>query len=333
MGKDGEYRKYLLVIRLSALGDVAILEPILRLRAEANPDVLFLVAAPDLLQPLFAGIENVRFIPTSRKQSSWALFKHFRRLLPQQVADMHHVNRVIVADWLLRFTGIPVVSIRKHDGTNKPSWKRYDEVFDRCGLRPGRSMPLLQSDAQDRFSIENRYWHLKPVDGQEVRIGIAPFAQHEGKIWPLGQMEQLVQMLSERGHCRIFLFGSMKEADILNSWEKRYAHVESLAGKHFFSEELRIISTLHVMVSMDSANMHFASCMGIPVVSVWGATHPSRGFYGWRQNPEWAVQADLPCRPCSKYGNKPCKRGNYPCLTAVAPGQVLEKLRELYPSL
>lgn len=325
MGKDNEYRKYLLVVRLSALGDVAILEPVLRLRAEANPDVLFLVAAPDLLQPLFAGIENVRFIPTSKKQSAWALFKHFKSLLPQQVADMHHVNRVIVADWLLRLSGISVVSIRKHDGTTKPSWKRYDEVFDRCDLRPGKMMPLLFSTT-GYHSVDNSYWKPKPADDKEMLIGIAPFAQHAGKIWPLEKMELLVSMLSEKENCRILLFGSAKEASQLQPWEERYHNVESLAGKHSFAEELRYISSLHVMVSMDSANMHFASCLGIPVVSIWGATHPSRGFYGWRQNPDWAVQSDMSCRPCSKYGNKPCKHGNYPCLAQITPEQVLEKI-------
>lgn len=325
MGKDDHYRKYLLVIRLSALGDVAILEPVLRLRAEANPDVLFLLAAPDLLQPLFAGIDNLRFIPTSKKQSSWALFKHFKRLLPQQVADMHHVNRVIVSDWLLRLTGIPVVSIRKHGGSRKPVWRRYDEVFDRCDLRPGKSMPLLMNSP----SLPSRglcYWQPKSVAGQEVRIGIAPFAQHAGKIWPVEKMEQLVSMLSTRDNCRIFLFGSMQEAQFLNAWTERYPQVELVAGKYSFAEEYHLIKTLHVMVSMDSANMHFASCVGVPVVSIWGATHPSRGFYGWRQNPDFAVQADLPCRPCSRYGNKPCKRGNYPCLASISPEQVLKKI-------
>lgn len=325
MGKDNEYRRYLLVVRLSALGDVAILEPVLRLRAEANPDVLFLVAAPDMLHPLFRGIENVRFIPTSKKQSPWALFKHFKSLQPQLVADMHHVNRIIVADWLMRFCGIKVVSIRKHDGTQKPSWKRYDEVFDRCDLRPGRSMSLLLNPS-DQYSMENRYWHAKPAENGEFRIGIAPFAQHVGKIWPIGQMERLVEMLSSRGNCRILLFGSMQESEKLRPWEERYPNVELLAGKHSFSEELRLISSLNVMVSMDSANMHFASCVGTPVVSIWGATHPARGFYGWRQHPDWAVQADMDCRPCSKYGNKPCKKGNYPCLTAITPEQVLAKI-------
>lgn len=328
MGKDDRYRKYLLVIRLSALGDVAILEPVLRQRAEANPEVLFLVAAPELLQPLFAGIENVRFIPTSKKQSPWALFKYFKGLLPQQVADMHHVNKVILVDWLFRLIGIPVVSIRKHDGTNKPSWRRYDEVFDRCNLRPGKSMPLLMN-SNDALSLDVRYWQPKSADGQQLLVGIAPFAQHAGKIWPTELTERLVAMLSERGTCRVLLFGSMAESGLLQSWAERYPRVESHAGRHSFAEELRIISTLNVMVSMDSANMHFASCMGVPVVSIWGATHPSRGFYGWRQNPDWAVQADMPCRPCSKYGNKPCKRGNYPCLAAVSPEQVFDKIKTL----
>ncbi len=56
---------------------------------------------------------------------------------------------------------------------------------------------------------------------------------------------------------------------------------------------------------MDSATMHIASLLGITVVSVWGATHPFAGFYGYGQHPDNAVQADLPCRPCSVFGDRP----------------------------
>ena len=106
--------------------------------------------------------------------------------------------------------------------------------------------------------------------------------------------------------------------------------MESLAGRFGFEEELDRIASLDVMVSMDSANMHFASCMGVPVVSVWGATHPCRGFYGWGQNPSWAVQKDMDCRPCSKYGNKPCSKGDYPCMNGIEPMDVVERIEEVF---
>lgn len=79
------------------------------------------------------------------------------------------------------------------------------------------------------------------------------------------------------------------------------------------------MSHLDVMLSMDSGNMHLAAISGARVVSVWGATHPYAGFMGWRQRMEDVVQLDLPCRPCSIYGNKRCQRGDYACLTGIDP--------------
>ena len=144
-------------------------------------------------------------------------------------------------------------------------------------------------------------------------------------------MRQLVELLVERGY-KVWMFGSGQEAKELEEWAKDKEQVELLAGKLSFQEELEHIATLDVMVSMDSANMHFASCMGVPVVSIWGATHPCRGFYGWRQNPAWAVQADMDCRPCSKYGSKPCKYGDYRCMQSIGLEDVLGKVEALLGS-
>ena len=83
---------------------------------------------------------------------------------------------------------------------------------------------------------------------------------------------------------------------------------------------------LDVMVSMDSANMHLASLVALPVVSVWGATHPYAGFMGWGQREETAVQVNLPCRPCSIYGNKPCLRGDYACMEQIMPKRIVDSM-------
>lgn len=312
---EGDYSKRLLVVRLSALGDVAILEPVLRQRAEANPQVLFLMAGPPRLAPLFRGMANVQYIPTERRQKPKDLYRQLSALKPDMVADMHHVLRTIGVDWLFRLHGVRVHSIRKRDSRGMATWRRYDRVFDQCGLK-------------GNVTIGN-YWSVKHADGEDRIVGVAPFAQHKGKIWPLEKMESAVEMLSARGY-RVLLFGSAAEASVLESWAGKYERVESLVGRFGFEEELDRIASLDVMVSMDSANMHFASCMGVPVVSVWGATHPCRGFYGWRQNPSWAVQKDMDCRPCSKYGNKPCRKGDYPCLNGIEPIEVVERIEEVF---
>lgn len=82
------------------------------------------------------------------------------------------------------------------------------------------------------------------------------------------------------------------------------------------------------MVSMDSANMHLASIAATPTISVWGATHSYCGFSGWRQSDSDMIQLPMTCRPCSVFGDKPCRRGDYLCMTAIKPDVIYKKILE-----
>ena len=166
---------------------------------------------------------------------------------------------------------------------------------------------------------------LKPQG--EKWIGIAPFAAHKGKIYPLEKMERVIELLLEREpNCRIFLFGGgAEERELLTQWESRHDRCTcALLGSLY--NELVLMSHLDTMVSMDSANMHLASLTGTRVVSVWGATHPFAGFMGWNQSSADAVQTTLPCRPCSIFCNKPCLHGDYPCLNSITPEEIVERV-------
>ena len=159
-------------------------------------------------------------------------------------------------------------------------------------------------------------------------IGIAPFAAHKGKILPLDKTEVLAKSLSEQG-AKVFLFGAGdKEKAILEAWQAHNHNIISTAGKlGGLTNELRLIANLDCMVSMDSANMHFASLMSVRVVSVWGATHTKAGFLGFNQKEDDVVQIELPCRPCSVYGNKECRlTEKYKCLRDIQAEQIVEKV-------
>jgi len=106
----------------------------------------------------------------------------------------------------------------------------------------------------------------------------------------------------------------------------KYSGVKSVAGELSFAQELELIAGRELMLTMDSANMHFACCMRVPVISIWGATHPYLGFYGWGQDIEMAVQSSIECRPCSSSGKKECFRGDYACLNEITPDMVFKKI-------
>ena len=326
----------LLVIRLSALGDVALLQPVLRARAEANADVTFLIAAPALLQPLFADISNVEFVSTPRHLAAAEMAALWDSLAPDAVADLHGIPRVRRALRCLRRLHpghLPVAHVTKNRigrwrltrrwmkcMTPLPeAWRRYDDVFTACHLNPA---PALSRDAA-------HCWKPKANHSGRHLIGLAPGAQHAGKRWPSHHVEALIADLSKRGDCDLLLFGGPDERNQMEVWAAHYPHTRSLAATGSFADEMEAIRQLDVMVCMDSANMHFASIQGVPVVSLWGATHPAAGFYGWRQNSAWAVQLPLHCRPCSAYGQRRCRYGDYRCLDRINPEQVKEKIDSL----
>ena len=128
-----------------------------------------------------------------------------------------------------------------------------------------------------------------------------------------------------------WLFGRGEEENqYFDQWCSKFQSCVNV-GQHCESmyQELILMSHLDVMLSMDSANMHLASLTATPVVSVWGATHPLAGFFGFNQPRENAIQVDLDCRPCSIFGNKPCKRGDYACLNNIPPERIVERITSI----
>ena len=208
------------------------------------------------------------------------------------------------------------------------SFTRYIRVFQKLGFSFPISFHSLYGVRKGNIDSLRQEVGYK---GENDRwIGLAPFAAHKGKIYPIALQEQVVQALSKKENVTLFLFGGGKEeVALLSKWEETYLHVISVAGKFKMSQELALMSHLDVMIAMDSGNMHLASLTGIPVVSIWGATHPYAGFMGWGQSEANAIQVNLPCRPCSIFGNKPCLRGDYACLNQITPRQIIQKVESL----
>ena len=138
-------------------------------------------------------------------------------------------------------------------------------------------------------------------------------------------MEEVVMLLSKQEHTKLFFFGNGPEEEcIINQWCSKYDNTVSLIGKSNFNGELRLISHLDAMICMDSANMHMASLVGTPAISIWGATSPLAGFLGWRQDKADCIELPLECRPCSIFGNKPCRYGDYRCMN-ISPQIIVDR--------
>ena len=334
----------ILVIRLSAIGDVAMTVPVIYSAARANPEDSFTVLTQAFLIPLFmhrpANVEVMGINTKTTEKRLLGLLRFTSALVKYDfdlVLDLHDVLRTIVIRTALRLEGKRVFVVDKarkerahltatrHKNLQplRPVIDRYADVFRKAGLAYEESFTSLFADAVPDLSA------LESLVGAKkgVWIGIAPVAKHRGKIYPVDEMEQVMDQLARREEVTIFLFGGRGyEEAILDQWAYEHDRVISVVGKYTLDQELALISQLDLLICMDSANMHFASLVGTRVLSIWGATHPYAGFYGYHQDPADCVQTNLPCRPCSVFGEKPCARGDWACMSQIKPERIVAQV-------
>ena len=327
--------KKLLVIRFSALGDISMTVPVVHDLAVQHPDLDITMLSREMAKPLFEKLpQNVHFFVADINGRHKGLLG-LNRLLKDlhfedfdYIADFHDVLRTQWLRFACRLFGNKIDKGRKGKKAltrqkNKvfvqqaTSFERYAKVLEQLGSPI--KLQFVKLDYSDFYEVQkatNVTW-----------VGIAPFAKHASKVYPLEKMEEVIKALSQRENTTIFLFGGGEEEkrQIAKLCDK-YPNVQAAKSQHGLAGELALMGQLDVMLSMDSANTHLASLVGTRVVSVWGGTHPYAGFLGWNQKAEDCVQLDLPCRPCSVYGNKACLRGDYACLKGIQPERIIEKL-------
>ncbi len=332
---------HVLVIRLSAMGDVAMTVPVLLEALEQNPDLELTVLSKRPFQYFFPVSNRLHFEAIDTKDAHkgfFGLYKKFKELTGKYqfraVADFHNVLRSNVLSSFFRMSGKRVASIEKGRAgkrqltrkenkvskADKHSSVRYADVLRQLGLRlkfePTETKEYLKNDEKALLELNT------------FNVGFAPFAQHEGKAYPFEKCREVIHELAKNKKVNVFLFGGgKKESDLLKKLESD--NVFSLAGKFLLPQELAQIAKLNVMVSMDSANMHIASLFGVRTISIWGATHYLAGFLGIGQKAEDIIEIppdELACRPCSVFGNKPCFRGDYACLHKIDSNRIVDKI-------
>ncbi|MCD8310045.1 MAG: glycosyltransferase family 9 protein [Prevotellaceae bacterium] len=340
---------HLLIVRFSAIGDVAMAVPVVYSLAVQYPKCRIRVLSRQRLAPLFErmpGNVSFRGVDLKGKYAGLAgmerLYRELKRERFDAVADFHDVIRTKYLRWRFSWAGVKTACLDKgREGKRKLVRRKHKELVCQASSASRYAAVLQAIGYPVQVAFTSLFGEGKgdiasldlPIcdKGIDKWIGVAPFAAHTGKIYPLSLQEEVLEHLSRRKDTKLFLFGGGKrEVEVLEAWARRFPRVFSVAGKLTLGGELALMSHLDVMLSMDSANMHLASLVNVPVVSVWGATHPYAGFMGWGQPADRAVQVDLPCRPCSVYGNKPCYRKDYACLREITPDRIVERIEKLF---
>lgn len=316
--------QHIAVIRLSAMGDVAMTVPVIRALVQQNQHVKVTVVSRPFFQPFFDEIPNVDFFAVDlngRHKGTMGLFRLYadiKKLNINAVADLHNVLRSIVIRNLFVLSGKKVAHSDKGRTEKKALTRAENKIFEPVKSMAERhvetfktlgfDIDLTHPNFPEKAQLTEAVFKVSGEKGNTHWIGIAPFAQYESKVYPLDLMQEVIVELAKNTSHKIFLFGGgKKETEQLQALSTNLDNVTVVAGKLKLQQELQLISHLDVMLSMDSGNSHIAAMLGVKVVTLWGATHPYAGFKPFNQPLDNCLTADrekYPLLPTSVYGNK-----------------------------
>lgn len=334
----------ILVIRTSAMGDVALLIPVIRGLREKYPVEEISILTRQEFHIFFEPISGIELISpdfSGRHMGATGLLRLsgdlVKKVRPDLVVDLHDVIRTRVLRLLFRLKGIRVFVINKGRREKKAvtrgkvkkmlkhTIERYCETFSRAGYSiapyPGKNITISGTAGKKAEEILSQ--------GGLINIGIAPFAKHSLKEWPAPNMKKLLHLIYKRTPCNFWFFGGPDESTRLEDLSSGIPNCKILAGRMSLEEELAVMGQMEFMIAMDSSNMHMAALLGIKVVSLWGATDPVTGFGPWMQPESHLIRIpseELSCRPCTVYGKGKCRRGDFACMNWLTPEIVYDRI-------
>lgn len=283
-------QKNILVFRFSALGDVALTIPVFIQLGKVYPEITFHLVTQKRLAPLFETLQNVQIIGVDFKGEHngvialQKLANQFNKQKFDAVVDLHDVlrSKYILANLSVRgnstytFTKGRKAKQQQLNVVNpkqlKHTCQRYLEAFSFLG----KPLELdLDFDYKSSAPIDEISYLIKPY---QKAVGIAPFSQHESKEWLIGNWRALIEKLHAQNIATyVFAFGE-RENSIATTWTAAFPTCNIINEAIPLQHQLTLIQHLSAMVSVDSGNMHLASLLGIPTISLWFATHPNIGF-------------------------------------------------------
>ncbi|MFL9845187.1 glycosyltransferase family 9 protein [Flavobacterium rhizosphaerae] len=346
MPKKVRANKHIILLRFSAMGDVAMTVPVIRALAQQYPELKITVVSRGIFRPFFDTISpRVHFYDADFTKAHkgilgiWRLYTELRKLHVTAVADLHNVLRSKLLTFFFSSRGKNTATVDKNRAGRKQLTAKKNKVF-----KPLKPVIENYADVLAKLGYPVDVYSVPIPDKKRLTkditsttgkkegnwIGIAPFAKHKGKVYPKSYITQVIDSLSANTKNKVFLFGGGKEEEEkLLGMAGDKNNIVVIAGKTMnLWQELKLISHLDVMLSMDSANGQMAAIMGSKVVTLWGATHPYAGFVPYKQPLENSLTADrekYPLLPTSIYGNKRVE-GYEDAMKTITPQSVVAKI-------
>lgn len=336
----------ILIIRFSSLGDVILTTPVIvALKAKfPRSELFFLTRARygDLLRndPRISSL--VEFNPVERHSSLSGLMSLISELRSHDfdlLVDLHanlrsFLIRHLVKSriklkynkrWLSRFLMVHFKFLKTRPVSTVDSYLEHLKKLRVGALERNPLIFLSQEDLgyADHFLLE------RGVKKDDIVVGVHSGAKWDTKRWDEEKFARVCRSLAETPGYKILLLGDESEAKLVGEIGKDVPDDRLVKAVGFpLGKVMSLIKRCDCFITNDSGPMHIASALRVPVVAIFGPTHPKLGFAPVGSK-NVVLCADVKCSPCSLHGEKRCSKKYRFCMDLIEPDMVIEAVERL----
>ncbi|UCF04588.1 MAG: glycosyltransferase family 9 protein [bacterium] len=330
-----------LVLRFSSLGDLVLMTPLLSSLRRGLPGGTIHLACKEQFMGLFEGgrvLDRLHTLPEGGYRELFELWSKLRKEHFDIVIDAHNVIRSNILYHTLRAPrklqltkehirkGMLIRGKRNLYGKIVHQTEGYLDLARRLGIEEVECDPSLE--IPDTAALRAQEFIEGACMGGRTIVAIAPGARWETKRWPLEWSVQTARALAN-DNIGIVLVGGADDEELAGTIASSVSPpIPNAAGALSILETAALLRSCRLLITNDSAALHLAEAVSTPVVAIFGPTVREFGYFP-RLPRSIMLEADLPCRPCSRNGAKPCPLGTKECLTAITPDAVLDALRRV----
>ena len=338
----------ILIIRLSAIGDVVMASPLLRaLRARYPEARISWLAQPECKGLLQANprLDEVIVWPRGEWQRLWrerrflALGREilaFRRQLRARrfdlVLDIQGLLKSGLMAWL---TGAHErVGLGSREGSAHLMTRvvdNSDNGDERIGSEyrrlaaalelPGEpfEMDIVPSEEDARFA---RDW-LARSGLQGGYAVICPFTTRPQKHWREERWPELARRISSELGLAVVMLGGPGDQEASVRIHAGEPEIHNLVGETRLAQAAALISAAKLLVGVDTGLMHMGIAFNVPTIALFGSTRP---YLDTTHANSRVLYKHFDCSPCRR---RPTCDGSFPCMAALTVEEILATAKEL----
>lgn len=340
--------KRILVIRTSAIGDIVMASPMIRVMREAWPDsyIAWLVepTARGLLEhhPLlddtviWPKMEWRQLLKTCQLVKLGKAVLEFRQKLHRieftHVLDAQGLMRTRFMAYLSgakerigldsrepgRFLMTRIES--RGDQIEQMS-SEYRHLMRQLGLVPGKFRPEIHLSGNSRSACRKILRELGVPDAYAV---ICPFTTRPQKEWLGDRWAEITDRIRDGLPLPVVMLGGHTDIeDSLNLQRLTKGSLFNLTGQTSLIESAAVIEKAALVIGVDTGLTHMGTAFERPTVALFGSTCP---YLDTPSDKTVVIYNPLPCSPCR---HKPTCDGQFTCMDSIHVEQVFEAIKQV----